>query len=174
MSKILVVDDEKSIRNTLREILEYEKFIVDEASDGMEAIEKVKENRYDVILLDIKMPKMDGIEVLEQLMILTDAPVVMISGHGTVETVVEAIKKGAYDYITKPLDLNRLLVNIRNAGERQTLVTETKALKRQVSKAYDMIGESQVMQDIKSMINRVAPTDARVLITGANGTEKSL
>ncbi|NLN95975.1 MAG: sigma-54-dependent Fis family transcriptional regulator [Bacteroidales bacterium] len=174
MSKILVVDDEKSIRNTLREILEYEKFIVDEASDGMEAIEKVKENRYDVILLDIKMPKMDGIEVLEQLMILTDAPVVMISGHGTVETVVEAIKKGAYDYITKPLDLNRLLVTIRNAGERQTLVTETKALKRQVSKAYDMIGESQVMQDIKSMINRVAPTDARVLITGANGTGKEL
>lgn len=174
MSKILVVDDEKSIRNTLREILEYEKFIVDEASDGMEAIEKVKENRYDVILLDIKMPKMDGIEVLEQLMKLTDAPVVMISGHGTVETVVEAIKKGAYDYITKPLDLNRLLVTIRNAGERQTLVTETKALKRQVSKAYDMIGESQVMQDIKSMINRVAPTDARVLITGANGTGKEL
>ncbi|MGB4204777.1 MAG: sigma-54 dependent transcriptional regulator [Bacteroidales bacterium] len=174
MSKILVVDDEKSIRNTLREILEYEKFIVDEASDGMEAIEKVKENRYDVILLDIKMPKMDGIEVLEQLMKLTDAPVVMISGHGTVETVVEAIKKGAYDYITKPLDLNRLLVTIRNASERQTLVTETKALKRQVSKAYDMIGESQVMQDIKSMINRVAPTDARVLITGANGTGKEL
>lgn len=174
MSKILVVDDEKSIRNTLREILEYEKFIVDEASDGMEAIEKVRENRYDVILLDIKMPKMDGIEVLEQLMKLTDAPVVMISGHGTVETVVEAIKKGAYDYITKPLDLNRLLVTIRNAGERQTLVTETKALKRQVSKAYDMIGESQVMQDIKSMINRVAPTDARVLITGANGTGKEL
>lgn len=174
MSKILVVDDEKSIRNTLREILEYEKFIVDEASDGMEAIEKVRENRYDVILLDIKMPKMDGIEVLEQLMKLTDAPVVMISGHGTVETVVEAIKKGAYDYITKPLDLNRLLVTIRNAGERQTLVTETKALKRQVSKAYDMIGESQVMQDIKSMINRVAATDARVLITGANGTGKEL
>lgn len=174
MSKILVVDDEKSIRNTLREILEYEKFIVDEASDGMEAIEKVRENRYDVILLDIKMPKMDGIEVLEQLMKLTDAPVVMISGHGTVETVVEAIKKGAYDYITKPLDLNRLLVTIRNAGERQTLVTETKALKRQVSKAYDMIGESQVMQDIKSMINRVAATDVRVLITGANGTGKEL
>ncbi len=174
MTRILVVDDERSIRNTLREILEYEKIAVDEASEGNEALEKARNNRYDVILLDIKMPRMDGIEVLEQLMKITDTPVVMISGHGTVETVVEAIKKGAYDYITKPLDLNRLLVTIRNAGERQNLVTETKALKRQVSKTYDMIGESRVMHEIKTMIERVAPTDARVLITGANGTGKEL
>ena len=174
MTKILVVDDEKSIRNTLREILEYEKFVVDEAAEGNEALEKARNNHYDVILLDIKMPRMDGIEVLEQLMKFTDTPMVMISGHGTVETVVEAIKKGAYDYITKPLDLNRLLVTIRNARERQTLVKETKALKRQVSKTYDMIGESPVMQEIKTLIERVAPTDARVLITGANGTGKEL
>lgn len=174
MTKILVVDDEKSIRNTLREILEYEKFEVDEAAEGQEALEKAKNNRYDLILLDIKMPRMDGIEVLEQLMKFTDVPVVMISGHGTVETVVEAVKKGAYDYITKPLDLNRLLVTIRNAQERQTLVTETKALKRQVSKTYDMIGESPAMHEIKAMIERVAPTDARVMITGANGTGKEL
>ena len=174
MTKILVVDDERSIRNTLREILEYEKFEVDEAAEGQEALEKARNNRYDLILLDIKMPRMDGIEVLEQLMKFTDVPVVMISGHGTVETVVEAVKKGAYDYITKPLDLNRLLVTIRNARERQTLVTETKALKRQVSKTYDMIGESAAMQEIKTMIGRVAPTDARVLITGQNGTGKEL
>lgn len=174
MTKILVVDDEKSIRNTLREILEYEKFEVDEAAEGQEALEKARNNRYDLILLDIKMPRMDGIEVLEQLMKFTDVPVVMISGHGTVETVVEAVKKGAYDYITKPLDLNRLLVTIRNAQERQTLVTETKALKRQVSKTYDMIGESPAMHEIKAMIERVAPTDARVMITGANGTGKEL
>jgi two-component system, NtrC family, nitrogen regulation response regulator NtrX len=174
MTKILVVDDEKSIRNTLKEILEYEKFEVDEAAEGQEALEKARNNRYDVILLDIKMPRMDGIEVLEQLMKFSDAPVVMISGHGTVETVVEAIKKGAYDYITKPLDLNRLLVTIRNAQERQTLVSETKALKRKVSKTFDMIGESPAMQEIKAMIERVAATDARVLITGANGTGKEL
>lgn len=174
MTKILVVDDERSIRHTLREILEYEKFIVDEAAEGQEAIEKARNNQYDLILLDIKMPRMDGIEVLEQLMKFSDVPVVMISGHGTVETVVEAIKKGAYDYITKPLDLNRLLVTIRNARERQNLVTETKALKRQVSKTYEMIGNSPAMQQIKAMIERVAPTDARVLITGANGTGKEL
>lgn len=174
MTKILVVDDEKSIRSTLREILEYEKYEVDEAAEGQEALEKAKNSRYDVILLDIKMPHMDGIEVLEHLMKFTDVPVVMISGHGTVETVVEAVKKGAYDYITKPLDLNRLLVTIRNAQERQTLVTETKALKRRVSKAYDMIGDSPAMHEIKAMIERVAPTDARVLITGHNGTGKEL
>jgi two-component system, NtrC family, nitrogen regulation response regulator NtrX len=174
MTRILVVDDEKSIRNTLREILEYEKFEVDEAAEGQEALEKAKNNRYDLILLDIKMPRMDGIEVLEQLIKFTDVPVVMISGHGTVETVVEAVKKGAYDYITKPLDLNRLLVTIRNAQERQTLVTETKALKRRVSKTYDMIGDSPAMHEIKAMTERVAPTDARVLITGQNGTGKEL
>lgn len=174
MTKILVVDDEKSIRSTLREILEYEKYEVDEAAEGQEALEKAKNSKYDVILLDIKMPRMDGIEVLEHLMKFTDVPVVMISGHGTVETVVEAVKKGAYDYITKPLDLNRLLVTIRNAQERHTLVTETKTLKRRVSKTYDMIGDSPAMHEIKAMIDRVAPTDARVLITGQNGTGKEL
>lgn len=174
MAKILVVDDERSIRNALREILEYEKYQVDEAAEGQEALEKAKNNRYDVILLDIKMPRMDGIEVLEQIVKFSEVPVVMISGHGTIETAVEAIRKGAYDYITKPLDLNRLLITIRNALERQTLVTETKALKRQVNKAYEMIGDSPAMNEIKILIDRVAPTDARVLITGANGTGKEL
>ncbi len=174
MAKILVVDDERSIRNTLREILEYEHFEVDDAADGAEALEKVKASRFEVILLDIKMPRMDGIEVLEQIMKITDTPVVMISGHGTIETAVEAIKKGAYDYIAKPLDLNRLLVTIRNALDRAVLITETKALKRQVSKTYEMVGESTAMREIKELIQRVAPTDARVLITGANGTGKEL
>lgn len=174
MSKILVVDDERSIRNALREILEYEKYQVDDAADGMEALEKVKSNRYDAMLLDIKMPRMDGIEVLEQVVRISEVPVVMISGHGTIETAVEAIRKGAYDYITKPLDLNRLLITIRNALERQTLVKETKALKRQVNKTYEMIGESPAMNEIKNLIDRVAPTDARVLITGANGSGKEL
>ena len=174
MPKILVIDDEKSIRNTLREILEYEKFTVDEAVDGMEAVEKIKKDQFDVILCDIKMPKMDGIEVLDKAMELTDAPVIMISGHGTIETAVEAIKKGAFDYIAKPLDLNRLLVTIRNGLDRSNLITETKKLKRQVNQAWDMVGESEEMQNIREMIDRVAPTDARVLITGENGTGKEL
>lgn len=174
MARILVVDDERSIRNSLKEILEYEKFQVDEAAEGHEALEKARNTRYDVILLDIKMPQMDGIEVFEQLSKFSDTPVVMISGHGTIETAVEAIKKGAYDYIAKPLDLNRLLITIRNALDRSVLITETKALKKQVSKTYEMVGNSVAMQEIKTMIQRVAPTDARVLITGANGTGKEL
>lgn len=174
MARILVVDDERSIRNTLREILEYEKFEVDDAADGSEALELAKNRTYDVILLDIKMPRMDGIEVLQQLVTFIDTPVVMISGHGNIDTAVESIKKGAYDYIAKPLDLNRLLVTIRNALDRSALIRETKTLKRQVSKAYEMVGESPAMTEIKNMIQRVAPTDARVLITGANGTGKEL
>ena len=175
MAKILVIDDEKPIRNTLKEILEYEDHQVEIASDGFEGLEKAKENTYDIILCDIKMPNMDGIEVLEKLEeVSPDVPVVMISGHGSVETAVEALKKGAYDFIEKPLELNRLLVTIRNALEKKDLVIETKKLKRKVSKTYDMVGESEAINKIKVMIDRVAPTDARVLITGKNGTGKEL
>ena len=174
MSKILVIDDERSIRKTLREILSYENYEVDDAENGMEGIELVKKSKYNVILCDIKMPQMDGIEVLQEIERITDTPVVMISGHGNIETAVEAIKKGAYDYIAKPLDLNRLLVTIRNAMDKSVLVAETKSLKRQVSKVYDMIGESKALSQIKDMIERVAPSDARVLVTGSNGTGKEL
>lgn len=174
MARILVIDDERAIRNTLREILEYENYQVDDAVDGPSGIELVSKETYDVILCDIKMPQMDGIEVLEKVQQITDAPMVMISGHGTIETAVEAIKKGAYDFIAKPLDLNRLLITIRNAMDKSRLVTETKALKRKVSRQYDMIGESPAITKIKDMIERVAPTDARVLITGDNGTGKEL
>ena len=174
MPKILIIDDERSIRNTLREILEYEKFAVDDAPDGMEALKLINSGKYDVILCDVKMPRMDGIEVLDQALRITDAPVIMISGHGTIDTAVEAIKKGAYDYIAKPLDLNRLLVSIRNAMERTTLVDETKMLKRKISGTTEMIGESPVMKHLKEMIAKVAPTDARVLVTGENGTGKEL
>ena len=174
MARILVIDDEKSIRNTLREILEYEKFSVDDAADGMEGIAKANEQNYDVILCDIKMPRMDGMEVLNQLLQITEAPVIMISGHGTIETAVEALKKGAYDYIAKPLDLNRLLVTIRNAVDKVNLVNEARILRRKVNKAYDIIGESEAIQHVRGMITKVAPSDARVLITGENGTGKEL
>ncbi|HNW77235.1 MAG TPA: sigma-54 dependent transcriptional regulator [Bacteroidales bacterium] len=174
MARILVIDDEKSIRNTLREILEYEKFTVDDAADGMEGIAKANEQNYDVILCDIKMPRMDGMEVLNQLLQITEAPVIMISGHGTIETAVEALKKGAYDYIAKPLDLNRLLVTIRNAVDKVNLVNEARILRRKVNKAYDIIGESEAIQHVRGMITKVAPSDARVLITGENGTGKEL
>lgn len=174
MAKILVIDDEKSIRNTLREILEYEKFTVADAADGPSAIELTDKDTFDVILCDIKMPGMDGMEVLDHLLSKTDTPVIMISGHGNIDTAVEAIKKGAYDYIAKPLDLNRLLVTIRNAMDKASLITETKTLKRKVSKTYDMVGDSESMVDIRDMIERVAPSGARVLITGENGTGKEL
>ena len=174
MAKVLVIDDEQSIRNTLREILEYEKYTVQDAADGMTALEMIDKESFDVILCDIKMPKMDGIEVLEKILDKVDTPVIMISGHGTIETAVEAIKMGAFDYIAKPLDLNRLLVTIRNAMDKTNLITETKKLKRKVSKTYEMIGESPAMVQIKEMIDKVAPTNARVLITGANGTGKEL
>lgn len=174
MARILIIDDERAIRNALREILEYENYQVDDAEDGPSGIELVGKESYDVILCDIKMPKMDGIEVLDNIQKTTDAPVVMISGHGTIETAVEAIRKGAYDFIAKPLDLNRLLITLRNAMDKSRLVTETKALKRKVSKQYEMIGESPAISKIKEMIERVAPTDARVLITGQSGTGKEL
>jgi DNA-binding NtrC family response regulator len=174
MAKILVIDDEQSIRNTLREILEYEKFTVEDAANGMEALELIDKEEFDAILCDIKMPRMDGIEVLEKILDRVDTPVIMISGHGTIETAVEAIKMGAYDYIAKPLDLNRLLITIRNAMDKGSLISETKKLKRKVSKTYEMIGESPAMLQIKEMIDKVAPTNARVLITGDNGTGKEL
>lgn len=174
MTRILVIDDERAIRNTLRDILEYENFKVDDAPTGIEGLKLVNEKKYDVILCDIKMPQMDGIEALEHMQKITDTPVVMISGHGNIETAVEAIKKGAYDYIAKPLDLNRLLVTIRNAMDRNRLMEETKALKRQVGLSYEMIGSSDAIAEVKSLIEKVAPTDARVLITGANGTGKEL
>ncbi len=175
MAKILVIDDEKSIRDTLKEILEYEDHKVDLAADGEEGLEQFKNNKYDIVLLDIKMPKKDGIEVLEDIFgVATDVPVIMISGHGNIDTAVESIKKGAYDFIEKPLDLNRLLVTIRNAMDRTSLIKETKTLKRQVTKTYDIIGESEPITQVKDMIEKVAPTDARVLITGPNGSGKEL
>jgi two-component system, NtrC family, nitrogen regulation response regulator NtrX len=175
MAKILVIDDERSIRNTLKDILEYEKFEVDVAEDGFDGLEKASTSKYDVILCDIKMPRMDGMEVLEKLLEKDqDNTVVMISGHGTIETAVDAIKKGAYDFISKPPDINRMLITIRNALDKTKLVSETKYLKRKVSKTYDMIGESKAIVHIKELINKVAPTDARIFITGPNGTGKEL
>ncbi len=175
MATILVIDDEKSIRNTLQEVLEYENHKVDQATNGSEGLELFDKGEYDIVLCDIKMPGMDGIEVLEKLHERNhDVPIIMISGHGNIDTAVEAIKKGAYDFIEKPLDLNRLLVTMRNATERNELVTETRVLKRKISKTYDIVGESEAINKVKDMIERVAPTDARVLITGDNGTGKEL
>jgi two-component system, NtrC family, nitrogen regulation response regulator NtrX len=175
MAAILVIDDERSIRNTLKEVLEYEGHQIELAEDGVIGIEMIKENHYDIILCDIKMPKMDGLEVLEKIFQITrEAQIIMISGHGTVDSAVEAIKKGAYDFIEKPLDLNRLLITIRNAMDKTSLISETKTLKKKVARNYEMIGESAPMKKIKEMIDRVAPTDARVLITGSNGTGKEL
>lgn len=175
MAKILIVDDEKSIRNTLREILEYEKYTVDEAEDGEKGLLLIKENEYDVVLCDIKMPKLDGIEVLEKAHALgRDTQFIMISAHGSIETAVEATKKGAYDFIQKPPDLNRLLLTVRNALDKSSLVTETKTLRKKVSKTFDIIGESEPISIVKETIDKVAPTEARVLITGPNGTGKEL
>ena len=174
MAKILVVDDESAIRRTLKEILEFEKHEVDIAANGVEAIEMAKELSYDAILLDIKMPEMDGMEVLDKLMGFSDVPVIMISGHGTIETAVEAIKKGAYDFIVKPPDLNRLLISVRNAVDKKELVTQAKQLKKEVSSKYEIVGESDFMISLKQLITKVAPTTARILITGENGTGKEL
>ncbi|MCC7333252.1 MAG: sigma-54-dependent Fis family transcriptional regulator [Flavobacteriales bacterium] len=178
MTNILIIDDEKSIRNTLKEILEYEKYTVHEAEDGIQGLEKIKSGKYDLIMCDIKMPKLDGLELLEKIMdIGVETPVVMISGHGNVETAVEAIKKGAFDYISKPLDLNRLLITVRNAIDKKELVQETRKLKRKINEKIggtQIIGESEGIKRVKDMISKVAPSDARVLITGANGTGKEL
>jgi len=175
MSRILVIDDERAIRNTLKEVLEYEKYEVDLAEDGPKGLEMFASNSYDVVLCDIKMAKMDGIEVLAKISEESGhTPVIMISGHGNIDTAVEAIKKGAYDFLEKPLDLNRLLITIRNAMDKSTLISQTQVLKNKVSKMYEIIGESEAIEKVKSMIDRVAPTEARVLITGSNGTGKEL
>jgi two-component system nitrogen regulation response regulator NtrX len=175
MPRILVIDDEKAIRNTLKDVLEYEKYEVDLAEEGAAGIEMFSQETYDVVLCDIKMAKMDGIEVLQKIQdISSDVPVIMISGHGNIDTAVDSIKKGAFDFLEKPLDLNRLLITIRNAFERGSLITQTKVLRKQVSKKYEIVGESPAIKSVREMIDRVAPTEARVLITGANGTGKEL
>lgn len=177
MSKILIIDDERAIRRSIREILEYEKYEVVEAEDGMKGLDEASKNDFDLIFCDIKMQKMDGIEVLEQLMqTQSDTPVIMISGHGNIETAVDCLKMGAYDYLAKPIDLNRLLVSVRNALDRKDLVKETKVLKKKIqkSKGTEIVGNSRAILEIKNLIERVAPTDARVLITGSNGTGKEL
>jgi two-component system, NtrC family, nitrogen regulation response regulator NtrX len=175
MAAILIIDDEKSIRKTLTEILSYEGYKIDEAGDGEEGLRKFKEKTYDLVLCDIKMPKLDGIEFLEKAkQINPDVPIIIISGHGNIETAVEAVKKGAFDYISKPPDLNRMLITLRNAMDKTTLVAETKVLKRKVTKTQEIIGESSPIKKIKETIDKIAPTDARVLITGDNGVGKEL
>ena len=178
MAKILIIDDEPSIRSVLRDILEMEDYKVEEAKDGIDALSKIKKTKFDAAICDIKMPKMDGMELLERINILSpDTPVIMISGHGNIETAVEAVKKGAFDYISKPPDLNRLLITIRNALDKSSLVQETKVLKKKIKKGgkvQTIIGESEGIGEIKATIDRVAPTDARVLVTGPNGTGKEL
>ena len=175
MSNILIIDDEKAIRKTLGEILSYEGYKIDEAGDGEEGLKRFKEKSYDVVLCDIKMPKIDGIEFLDKASeVNPDIPIIMISGHGTIETAVEAVKKGAYDYVSKPPDLNRLLITIRNAMDKTDLVTETKVLRRKVIKVEEMIGESAPILKIRETIDKVAPTDARIMIMGENGVGKEL
>ena len=175
MAEILMIDDEKAIRKTLTEILSFEGYKLDEAADGEEGLKRFKDKSYDLVLCDIKMPKIDGIEFLQKTgEVNPDIPIIMISGHGNIETAVEAVKKGAYDFISKPPDLNRLLITIRNAMERNSLVSETKVLKRKVSRVQEMIGHSAPIQRIKDTIEKVAPTDARILITGENGVGKEL
>ncbi len=175
MAKIIVIDDERSIRNTLKDILEFEKHEVELAENGKQGLELIKANSYDLIFSDIKMPEMDGIEVLGKIKEFnTETPVVIISGHGNIETAVECLKKGAFDFIEKPIDLNRLLVTVRNALDKKSLVAETKVLKKKVDKKYEMVGASPALEKVREMITRVAPTEARVLITGPNGTGKEV
>ena len=175
MANILVIDDENSIRRSLKEILEFENHTVDEAEDGEAGYNMALKNNYDVILSDIKMPKLDGLELLQK---LTESAVlssiIMMSGHGSIETAVSALKSGAYDYLAKPIDLNRLLVTVRNALEKNSLLSETKSLKKIVAKNIDMVGISSEINSIKELIEKVAPTDAKVLITGENGSGKEL
>jgi DNA-binding NtrC family response regulator len=175
MHKVLIIDDEKAIRLTLKEILSFEKYAIDEARDGEEGLQMLTENEYDVVLCDIKMPKMDGIELLEKIRALGNfTPFIMISAHGTIDTAVDATKKGAFDFIQKPPDLNRLLISIRNAIENKNLSTETKTLKQKIASSIEIIGESPKILDLKQMITKVAPTDAKILITGPNGSGKEL
>lgn len=175
MSKILIIDDERIIRSTLREILEYENYKIFEAQDGEQGLKMMQEEDFDLVLCDIKMPKMDGLEVLERAAELERQPqFIMISAHGSIETAVEATKKGAFDFVPKPPDLNRLLLTVRNALEKKNLVSETKVLRKKLSQKLDMVGESTEIKHVKQTIEKVAPTDARVLITGPNGTGKEL
>lgn len=175
MTKILVIDDERSIRNSMKDILQYEGHEVVLAENGMEGLVSVKSEKPDIVFCDIKMPKMEGIEVLERIKEFSaDTPVIMISGHGTIDTAIEAIRKGAYDFIEKPLDLNRILITIKNATDKHLLIHETKTLKNKVSKKYDMIGNSEALNHIRAMIDKVAVSDARTLITGPNGSGKEL
>src|SRR6478752_2293018 len=175
MPKILIIDDERGIRSTLKEILEYENYSVDEAEDGEQGLEQLAKNKYDVVLCDIKMPKIDGMEVLDRARESNpDVPFIMISAHGTIDTAVEATKKGAYDFLVKPPDLNRLLVSVRNALDRSNLVTETKKLKKKISKNFEMVGSSEALERVRKAIDKVALTDARVLITGPNGAGKEM
>lgn len=177
MAKILVVDDDKGIRKALRDILELEKYEIDEAVDGLDCIVKIKQNTYDVIIMDVKMPRMDGMEAIEKIQdIAPDVPVVMISGHGNIDTAVESVKKGAFDFIQKPPDLNRLLITLRNALDKSSLISEKKKLQKKVSssKIQEIIGAAENISHIKETIEKVAPTDARVLVTGQNGTGKEL
>ena len=177
MSKVLIIDDERPIRNSLKEILEYEKLTVKEATNGIEGLDVLSKNDFDLILCDIKMPGMDGIELLSKIQEeKPEIPVIMISGHGNVETAVDALKKGAYDFIEKPIELNRLLVTVRNALDRANLVEETKKLRKKLpqSKSSPIVGESTEIKGVLEMIEKVAPTDARVFITGPNGTGKEL
>ncbi|RYU82478.1 sigma-54-dependent transcriptional regulator [Hymenobacter persicinus] len=175
MPRILIIDDEKAIRNTLKEILEYESYTVDQAEDGPSGLDLMIKNKYDVVLCDIKMPKMDGLEVLERAQLASpDSAFIMVSAHGNIETAVDATKKGAFDFIQKPPDLNRLLVTVRNALDRTKLVTETKTLKKKIAKSSEMIGASAELEQVRKQIAKVAPTDARVLITGPNGAGKEM
>lgn len=175
MAKILVIDDEKAIRRSIREILEFEKHSVEEAEEGQMGLNMALKNNYDIVLSDIKMPKLDGTELLQKLIeSQVNSAIIMMSGHGTIETAVDAVRAGAYDYLAKPIDLNRLLVSVRNALEKSQLVTETKVLKKKITGSVEMIGKSKAMLDIKEMIEKVAPTDAKVLITGSNGSGKEL
>ena len=175
MATILIIDDERAIRKTLNEILGFEGYKIEEAADGEEGLKKFQVATYDVVLCDIKMPKVDGLEFLTKATAVNpDVPIIMISGHGTIETAVEAVKKGAFDFISKPPDLNRLLITIRNAIDKNKLVKEAKVLKRRVSKVQEMIGESAAIKKIKETVEKVAPTDARVMITGENGSGKEL
>lgn len=175
MPSILIIDDEVAIRKTLKEILGYEGYKIDEAVDGEEGLRKFKEKNYDIVLCDIKMPKLDGIEFLERAKEINhETPIIIISGHGNIETAVEAVKKGAFDYISKPPDLNRMLITLRNAMDKTTLQAETRVLKKKVSKVQEIVGNSSAIKKIKETIDKIAPTDARILITGENGVGKEL
>jgi two-component system, NtrC family, nitrogen regulation response regulator NtrX len=177
VARILIVDDEQPIRRALKSVLDNEPYEVDEAVDGIDGIEQAKKKKYDVIFLDIRMPRMDGLEAISKILeVSPDSSIVMISGHGDIATAVDSVRRGAFDYLQKPLDLNRVLITIRNALNRSTLITETKVLRRkaQQSKVQEIIGQSELIQKVKAKIEMAAPVDARVLILGPNGTGKEL